>query len=495
MTTDALTGCALGLTPDDLSAWRDGAVDAAATARLTAHIPTCAACRSRLAEYDAIAEALRAIRTPEPARGFGHNPRGQVASVERSHMSSQPARRLAPQRHMLSRLGAVAAVVLLLLAFTQVLGRLSVHAPPASGTVTPTARVTATATPAPDALPAFQTVSAANTWGNTGLVARIDSTQISPTENFIPSALLPDGSALVGQITSQYQTTSHLALWNIATGKTTLLNAPGASPMYGGISTDGRYIVFRGASNCQCLSVYDLRAGAVTRQIGISYDAAPEAFDHGIYLRQDLQGGIVMIDVATGQGTDFPDASVANQHARLLAFSWPYVVYMPDPTATTLPNALAVRDLATGQDANLAPLAPLLPDLLPRLKDSQNPGVAVTDGALFVVTAPTPDVNQLYELDGFMGATPTLKPIASVASQYQDALTLHGADTRVLGMSVAERLPSAYDRALGKAVEVSMLGFGTVVTGQYVIAMGPLNAHTLNPYEVAIYDTDKLPAG
>ena len=489
MTTEPLAGCAIALSADDLSAWRDGAVDRATDVRLAEHVSGCGACRARLVAYEAIAQALRAIPTPEPASGFGRNPRLRAVTTQAPQRRSAGRRRRA-----LGGLGAVAAVALLALAFTQVVGRLGVHSPSASATQAPTALATATVaatdTPTKPTLPAFQTVSAATAWGNTGLVAHIASTQIDANTNFIPSALLPDGSALVGQIYHATNNTSQPALWNIATGKVTLLNAPSESPMYD-IMTDGRYIILKGGND---LFVYDLTAGAVVRHVMVSADAAPALFDHGIYVQQYLGGGIFTINVATGQQSDFPSAAVVTQHARLLAFSWPYIIYMPEPTATTLPDALAVRDLATGQDADLAPLAPLLPGLMLRLKDNQNLGVAVTNGALFVVTAPSPDVNQLYELDNFMSAAPTLRPIARVESQFTDRIMLWGANVRVVGMNVGAP-PTAYDRALGKAVQFSMLGQGTEVTGHFVVAMGPLNGHEFDPYEVIIYDTNKLPGG
>jgi len=145
MTSEPLPGCALGLSVDDLSAWRDGALDGAATARLNAHIAGCAACRARLAEYDVIAQGLRAIPTPMPTHGYGRNPRVAGAAPT---PRPRPARR-APigRRQALGGLGAIAAVALLLLAFIQVFGRLGAQTPTAAATSTPTLLATAT-TPA-----------------------------------------------------------------------------------------------------------------------------------------------------------------------------------------------------------------------------------------------------------------------------------------------------------------------------------------------------------
>lgn len=66
---------------------------------------------------------------------------------------------------------------------------------------------------------------------------------------------------------------------------------------------------------------------------------------------------------------------------------------------------------------------------------------------------------------------------------------------RAVGMRIQGMAPSAYDRALGKAVEFAVPGFAAQVTGHFVIAMGPQNVHVFNPWEVVIYDTNKLPVG
>ncbi len=491
MRTEPLAGCALRLSADDLSSWRDGALDDAAKARLDTHIPECAACRARIGEYDDIAQALRAVPTPEPLHGFGHNPRTRGTTAAERQPHPHPAIR---HRRAFSSLGAVAAVALLVLAFAQIFGRLGVQSPSVTATKSPTPQAITTSTPLEPTLPKFQFVPATTAWGSTGLVTHIASTQIDANTNFLPYTLLPDGSALVGEIYSPSpKVNARLALWNTATGKVTPLNAPSTQQPFSDIMTDGRSIVYRSGND---LSVYDLTAGAVVRQIRMGADAAaPAFFDHGLYVWQMLTGGISIVNVATGQQSAFPDASVAVRHSLLLTFSWPYLVYMPDPTATTLPGALAVRDLVTGQQGDLTPLAPLLPDLLPRIKDNGNPGVAVTDGALFVVTAPSAGVNQLYELDNFMSAASALKPIARAESQYQDSLALYGANARAVGMRIQGMMPSAYDRTLGKAVEFAVPGLGTEVIGHFLVAMGPQNMHTFNPWEVVVYDTNKLPGG
>lgn len=139
MTTESLAGCVLSLSANDLSAWRDGAMDDAKKARLDMHIPGCDACSARIGAYEDIARALRAIPTPEPLHSYGRNPRTHGTSAERR----------APiwQRREFSGLGAVAAIALLLLAFAQVFGRLgAVQSPTVTATQSPTPMATTTAT-------------------------------------------------------------------------------------------------------------------------------------------------------------------------------------------------------------------------------------------------------------------------------------------------------------------------------------------------------------
>lgn len=147
MMTEPLTGCALGMSPDDLSAWRDGALDVATKARLDTHVPGCRACRARVGEYDDIAQALRAIPAPEPRYGFGRDPRGHGTNSAERHTPVHPAIR---RQRTLGSLGAGAAVVLLALGFAQVL---HYHA-----TMTTTSQLQRTPTPLPTAVPAAPAV-------------------------------------------------------------------------------------------------------------------------------------------------------------------------------------------------------------------------------------------------------------------------------------------------------------------------------------------------
>ena len=79
-----ITGCVLDLPTDTLSAWRDRALSPHEAERVGAHLPTCTACQTRLAEYEAVAQALRLLAVPEPVKGYGRNPRrwSQVRPAE-----------------------------------------------------------------------------------------------------------------------------------------------------------------------------------------------------------------------------------------------------------------------------------------------------------------------------------------------------------------------------------------------------------------------------
>ena len=136
MSPDSVPGCALEVSSATLSAWRDGALPPAETQRIRDHIAECPACRDVLAEYEAIAGKLAAIRVPEPVGGYGQSPRVRP-----------PANRGDNGRRPLTfagGLGALAAVMLLTLLFAQLF-----HSMGARTTHTANTNPTATATSHP----------------------------------------------------------------------------------------------------------------------------------------------------------------------------------------------------------------------------------------------------------------------------------------------------------------------------------------------------------
>ncbi|GEM_PF-3271028 len=89
------------------SAYDDGALGAEETARLEAHLETCAACRRRLAEYRALHALLGAEKDVEPGPGFLDGVRRRVRA---GGTASPPVR-----RRVFTGMAAAAAVTLLVL--------------------------------------------------------------------------------------------------------------------------------------------------------------------------------------------------------------------------------------------------------------------------------------------------------------------------------------------------------------------------------------------
>jgi hypothetical protein len=110
MSTDG-SGCALGVSGQTLSAWRDGALPDVEARRIAGHVAACHACQRRLARFERIASALR--RQPAPNLG------ARTWAGIQAHLAAKK-RRPVSGRHAaaFSGLGAAAAaaVVALLLA-------------------------------------------------------------------------------------------------------------------------------------------------------------------------------------------------------------------------------------------------------------------------------------------------------------------------------------------------------------------------------------------
>ena len=141
MSADIIPACALRLSAGTLSAWRDGALEPTEARRVEIHVGECAACRAQLAEYAAVATALRAIPEPAPDGGYGRNPRLLTprAPTTRTARTRFP---LASRVRTGSGLGALAAVLLLALGFAAIFSHLS-----AGGAIAPRTPATAAASP------------------------------------------------------------------------------------------------------------------------------------------------------------------------------------------------------------------------------------------------------------------------------------------------------------------------------------------------------------
>lgn len=168
--TPTLPPCARGLTGADLSAYRDGMPIGGDTGVTDAHIAGCPACRTRMEQLDQLADTLRAERVPEPderlwqavrraaedapARRFGM--RWPLLASRRGSLSGD-------KRPLWSGLGALAAVLLLVLGFAQLFAlhnasQRVTRLPTSSATPFPTWTPFPTLTPAPTAMPAPQLV-------------------------------------------------------------------------------------------------------------------------------------------------------------------------------------------------------------------------------------------------------------------------------------------------------------------------------------------------
>jgi hypothetical protein len=78
-----------------LSTWLDGALEAAAAAKLEAHVAACAICRARAEELRGVRTSLRAIAAAEPRRSFRITP--DMAGARPAVAAPRPlALRLAP---------------------------------------------------------------------------------------------------------------------------------------------------------------------------------------------------------------------------------------------------------------------------------------------------------------------------------------------------------------------------------------------------------------
>jgi Putative zinc-finger len=119
MSAEPLPACTLGLTPTTLSAWRDHTLSAAEAEQFRAHVARCSACRERLADYEAIANTLRAQRAPAPDERLWRGVRAGMAQSRRRAPFNLPVN--VPCAQSWRTLAAAAAVLLLATGFAQLL--------------------------------------------------------------------------------------------------------------------------------------------------------------------------------------------------------------------------------------------------------------------------------------------------------------------------------------------------------------------------------------
>jgi hypothetical protein len=147
MSALTIPNCPLGLTPDDLSAWRDHTLTPADERRITAHTSACPACQRVIAAHETLAAALRSVQPPAP------DPRNWVSLQERI-ASTRPATRF-PLRLSTPRwrraavwsgLGAMVAALVISTLFFSLFNRMIVQrggaTPPLLRTLAPAIPVT-----------------------------------------------------------------------------------------------------------------------------------------------------------------------------------------------------------------------------------------------------------------------------------------------------------------------------------------------------------------
>lgn len=128
--------CAMGLTDTTLSAWRDELLSKRDMQRITEHVPTCAACQSRIGDFERIRRALLDQRLPDMQARVWRGLRASIqADVQRGH-------RRWKRPSASTGLATLAAVLLVTLFATLLYGRIGSPSVPGSGT--PTVNVTAT---------------------------------------------------------------------------------------------------------------------------------------------------------------------------------------------------------------------------------------------------------------------------------------------------------------------------------------------------------------
>lgn len=381
--------CAENIAPERLSALRDESLPADEAQRLREHVTGCPACQARLADYDALAAALRQQRELEPGERIVEGVRARLAapSTARRRRWRRPSRRLWAG---LATLAPVAAIILL---FVYVFGGLGSHMRPAAGK-TPTAQATPaptlvsgkhagpTATPPLVTLPPFPpayTLGVA--WGALTPMETFSTPPVARTQ-FAVNTLSPDATMLVGTSMPTDASTAGLPRVDLVsyafaghTWKTLGPHWSGYSGPWGGASAvSDRYIVygFNSQAGATC-DVCNNTLWAYDRQTGASWEIEPGtqagaqfSGDQGDFTSGDhvafttvedqvwvanLAARQVTLALPPGAQPASATSSGPQPNVRLDGFSWPYLIYdytpvQSDPN-TPVATTLRIANLQT----------------------------------------------------------------------------------------------------------------------------------------------------
>ncbi|HET9110218.1 MAG TPA: zf-HC2 domain-containing protein, partial [Ktedonobacterales bacterium] len=106
--------CPIGLSSDDLSAWRDHALAPEDERRIADHIGSCPACLRTVAAHEALVTALRTEQSPAPDPRNWPQLQARITSANGQRRAIRRSATRHTQRHALwGSLGAVAAVLLI----------------------------------------------------------------------------------------------------------------------------------------------------------------------------------------------------------------------------------------------------------------------------------------------------------------------------------------------------------------------------------------------
>ncbi len=543
MATNTEPSCLAQIDTATLSAWRDGALAPGALSRIGAHIGDCAACQARLAQFDLTTQALLTQRELEPgdrilvgvrerATRLAQSPawRRRLPGLEtpawlhgwralRRRVAEGPAQQSDPHGGARMRLwggaGAVASVAAVLLLFVYVFHALSLGAQTlgqghATATPIETPMITPTSVPTITAPLVTQspTIDAQSAWGTSAIVASL-TTDVDSAHVFAAQSVTADGKDLLGyELTlnsdgsAATTTKAQAGILNIATRQFTPIGLADDPNFLGSCCTDdGRYLVATdnptpqqtcGACNIH-IWVYDRETHML--RLVTSGDQLHGEVD-GILVSQGMVAVSILTTIAIAHlatGAVAPLAgTVANAEYRLLAFTWPYLVYSVGTASGTLAHA---RNLATGQDRVLTQLSGLVSGAGGLV------GAAIV-GDIMYFTLGNVQSNRplpLYELDHLLTPNAQARVIAGIRT----AGPILGANSRVVVFP-----EGVWDIAEQRFVNgpVANTGNGARIgrdnaiglNGQYLSYTYPTTPipSQLTPFtheRVVVYDTSQLP--